>query len=280
MTAPSAHVGLDAGTDPQELLDGLANAAAAALPASVVDRVLDVERARTLADRLAGRPGAVRSVRLAGASETLTVRRDGGGLATEAARVSGGVTIARERPALGAWLQRFVGEVAAVAADAAGDTAAAAAALGRLGIRTVDAFRVTDGDVHRGLVALTAEAATRLPAGEAATVGRIAELLVDALARLDGATGEPVVVVTRTATTYLPDTLRSYCALPADWAATHRLSDGSTPLGALRRQLDALETAARGMRDAAVERDAAAVVVNGRFLDDRFRAVDPGLELR
>lgn len=272
---------LDAGDDPQALLDGLATAAVRALPPAVVDQVLAVDRSRSLGDRLAGRPGAVRSVRLTGASETLTLRLDGRRLVTEAAQVSGGVTIARRQPPLGAWLGLFAGEVAAVAADAAGDTAAVAASLGRLGIRTVDAFRVADADVPRGLAALSAAAATRLPADAAATVGRIAELLTDALTRVAGdLASDAEVIVTRTATVYLPDTLRAYAALPTDWAATHRLSDGSTPLEALRRQLDALETAARGMRDAAVERDAAAVVVNGRFLADRFRAADPGLELR
>ncbi|WP_144763916.1 hypothetical protein [Curtobacterium sp. 9128] len=274
---PASPVPLDATADPQTLLDGLADAAARALPSAVVDQALTVERNRTLADRLAGRPGAVRRVRLDGVDETLTLERDGRHLRAEAAQISGGVTIARRQPPLGAWLERFAAEVAGITAEAAGDTAAVAASLGRLGIRSVDAFRVTDADVTGGLAALTAAAATRLPSDAAATVGRIADLLTDALARVGS--GDAEVVVTRTATAYLPDTLRAYAALPTDWAATHRLSDGSTPLDALRRQLAALESAAQGMRDAAVERDASAVVVNGRFLDDRFRQVDPGLDL-
>ncbi|OIH96212.1 hypothetical protein [Curtobacterium sp. MCBA15_001] len=272
---------LDAGDDPQALLDGLAAAAGRALPPAVVDQVLEVDRSRSLGDRLAGRPGAVRAVRLTGASETLSLQLDGRRLVTEAAQVSGGVTIARRHPPLGTWLGLFAGEVAALAADAAGDTAAVAASLGRLGIRSVDAFRVTEADVHGGLAALSAAAATLLPADAATTVRRIVDLLTDALTRVAGdLASDAEVVVTRTATVYLPDTLRAYAALPGDWAATHRLSDGSTPLEALQRQLGVLETAARAMRDAAVERNASEVVVNGRFLADRFRAADPGLELR
>ena len=69
---------------------------------------------------------------------------------------------------------------------------------------------------------------------------------------------------------HLGDTLRAYLALPADWARSHRLSDGSTPAETLERQLADLEHAANGMRDAAVGRDATALLVNGRFLSDRF----------
>jgi hypothetical protein len=262
---------IDATADPRTLLDALATAAARALPASVVDTVLTVERHRSLADRMAGRPGTVRSLRLTGVEETLTLAVDDGRLTTEAARVSGGVTIARRQPPVGQWLALFAGEVAAVAADAAGDAAEVAASLGRLGVRTADPFRVQEADVVGGLAALTATAQSRLPKDAAATVGRIAAMLTDALPRVAGS-GEPEVVVRRTATSYLPDTLRAFTALPEDWAATHRLANGSTPAEALHAQLAALEAAATRMRDAAVGRDATEVLVNGRFLDDRFRA--------
>ncbi|MFZ7087151.1 hypothetical protein [Curtobacterium sp. RRHDQ10] len=268
-SAPLAPI--DATADPRTLLDALATAAGRALPASVVDRVVTVERRRSLADRLAGRPGAVRSLRLTGVEETLTLAEDDGRLTTEAARVSGGVTIARRQPALGHWLTLFAGEVAAVAAETAGDAAEVAASLGRLGVRTADPFRVPDADVAGGLATLVATAQARLPPDAAATVQRIGAMLTDALPRVAGS-GEAEVVVRRTATSYLPDTLRAFTALPADWAATHRLANGSTPAEALRDQLGALEAAATRMRDAAVGRDATEVLVNGRFLDDRFRA--------
>ena len=74
----------------------------------------------------------------------------------------------------------------------------------------------------------------------------------------------------RTAMVYLPDTLRAYLSLPADWAVEHVFPDGTTPAQALVAQLEALERAAKRMRDAAVEHDASALLINGRFLADRF----------
>ncbi|WP_433862429.1 hypothetical protein [Streptomyces sp. L7] len=100
---------------------------------------------------------------------------------------------------------------------------------------------------------------------------RIGDLLIDALARVAGQ-GEPEVVVRRTATVYLPDTLRAYLSLPADWAADHVFPDGTTAAAALVGQLTELERAAKRMRDAAVEHDASALLVNGRFLSERFGA--------
>jgi hypothetical protein len=268
---------LDATSDPQTLLDGLATAAGRALPASIVDQVLTVDRKRSLGDRMAGRPGTVASIRLDGVEETLTLRIDGGRLTPEAARVSGGIIISRRTPSLGAWLDAFAGEVAAISAEAAGDSAVVGASLGRLGIRSADPFRVRDDDLQGGLVTLAAVATQRLQPAASQTVGRIVALLQDALPRVAGS-GEPEIVVRRTATDYLPDTLRAYAALPSDWAAAHRLADGSTPAEALTRQLASLEEAATRMRDAAVESDGNGVLVNGRFLEDRFRTSRLDLE--
>ena len=89
---------------------------------------------------------------------------------------------------------------------------------------------------------------------------------------LPRATGDSAALLTRTATVYLPDTLRAFAALPADWARTGMLRDGSTAADALRGQLTALEEAATRMRDAAVEDDADALLLNGLFLEERFEA--------
>ena len=58
--------------------------------------------------------------------------------------------------------------------------------------------------------------------------------------------------------------------MPADWAIEHVFPDGTTPAQALISQLSALEGAAKNMRDAAVDHDASALLINGRFLADRF----------
>lgn len=261
---------LPSADDPQALVEALAANAARALGPATADAVLVVERERSLGDRLAGRPGTVSALRLEGVDARMTLRLERHRLTGEAAQVSGGVVIARRTLPLGAWLQAFAGEVAAVASEAAGDAAVAARALAALGVAPAsDAVRVDPTDVAGGLVPLRAALVGRVPEAARAIVDRIATALQEALPRVVG-TGEAEVVVTRTATDYLPETLRAYLALPADWADRHRLSDGRTPAEALVQQLTAIEEAATRMRDAAVERDASALLVNGRFLDDRF----------
>ena len=256
---------------PQDLLDRLAEGAVAALPDAVADGSLAIERDRSLMDRVAGRPGRVGALRLTHGTESLSLRLDGGRpVLAEAAVVSGGVVIARRTMPVGQWLGRFADQVAAVAADRIGDAAAAASALAALGLAPAGAdVAVHDAAIEQGLGSLALRLQGRVPDAAREAVARIAELLCDTIPRLTG-TGESEVTVRRTATVYLPDTLRAYLALPADWAATHRLPNGETPAAALLAQLGALETAVRRMRDAAVAADASALQVNGRFLADRF----------
>ena len=118
-----------------------------------------------------------------------------------------------------------------------------------------------------GWTACGTEARKRLPEDAVATVERIVGLLQTALPR---ASGDAAALVTRTATVYLPDTLRAYVALPADWARSGALRDGSSAEDALRAQLASLEDAATRMRDAAVADDADALLLNGLFLEQRF----------
>lgn len=260
---------VSASDDPAVLLEALAANADRALGAAAAT-ALHTERDRSLGDRLAGRPGTLRVLRLDGVDERMELRLDRGRLTAEAARVSGGVVISRRTLPLGAWLTAFAGEVAAVATEAAGDAATAARALHSLGIGPADALVVAETDVPTGLLPLRAAIAGRVPDDVAATVDRIAALLRETLPRVAGST-EGEFVVARTATDYLPGTLRAYLALPRDWAARHRLADGRTPAEALLQQVTALEVAVTAIRDAAVEQDARAVLVNGRFLEDRFR---------
>lgn len=259
------------GGDPQAFLDALVDAAARALPADRDDSTLEVERTRTLKDRLSGRPGAATQLRLNRPNDTLTLRLEQGRrLVGESAYVSGGVIISRRTLPLGEWLTVFAGEVAAIAADAAGDAASAAQALHVLGVKPAGSDLVVDEtEVESSLRALPARSSGRIPDEAQSAVERIVALLADTLPRVAGG-GESEVLVRRTATVYLPETIRAFLALPADWATGHVFADGSTASQILVQQLDTLETAATRMRDAAVEQDASALLVNGRFLSDRF----------
>jgi hypothetical protein len=257
--------------DPQSFLGRLVESAAGVLPAAVAADVLAVERSRSLSDRLSGRPGTVTGLTLTTPTETMTLRLEQGRRwSAETARVSGGVIISRRSLALGEWLTAFAGRVAAIAADAAGDAASASRALQTLGVQPAGAdIHVGEASIVTDMRALPARLAGRIPAEAVELVGRIGELLADALGRVAGS-GEPEVILQRTAVVYLPDTLRAYLSLPADWAAGHVFADGTTPAQALRDQLSTIEAAVLRMRDAALAQDAGALLVNGRFLTDRF----------
>jgi hypothetical protein len=252
--------------EPGAFLDRLAEGAKRASPDAVIE--LDVER--SLGERLTGKPGRTIALRLEGPDRRCTLTSARGGWRGEIARVVGGIVIARETVPLAPWLDAFAAEVAASAALASGDAAAARRAFAVLGLEQGPAaFSVDRDDVPQGLRALVEEARGVLPADDAATVARIVDLLGAALPR---ATGDAGALVARTATVYLPDTLRAFTALPADWARTGALRDGRTAADALRTQLAALEEAATRMRDAAIEDDADALLLNGLFLEDRFEA--------
>jgi hypothetical protein len=263
--------------DPRALLASLAERIPAALPEGVADAVLEVERERSMADRLAGRPGGVAGVRLRGPEWVLSLRAHGRRLVAEAQREVRGVVIARQTPPLTGWLDLLAGQLHALAVEAAGNAAAVTRALAALGVAEPGSDLAVDpSDVAGGLRALPLRLAGRVPDDVVAAVQRIADLLADTLPRVTGSFEQEHAVV-RTATDYLPRTLQAYVALPAQWATTHRLPDGGTPLTALVAQLAVLEQAATRMRDSAFSADASALLANGAFLADRFAV--SGIEL-
>lgn len=270
------HVGImrepaEAAADPQAFLLGLIERVRHALPAVLVARVLVVERRRTLSDRVSGRPGAIVRIGLLGRQETLTLGYEPGPHWTgEAVIVYRGADVARRPLPLGDWLTAFAARIAALEAEVAGDAATSSRALQSLGLEPPGSeLQVRDAQLRVDLRTLPARLGRRVPAEVAVQVGRISELLVDTLDRVAGH-GDAEALVRRTATVYLPDTLRAYLALPEEWATRHVLADGTTPAQTLAAQLDAIESAARRMRDAAAAHDASTLLVNGRFLSQRF----------
>lgn len=260
-----------AAQDPQSFLLSLIETAQRALTPVQIEKLLVVERRRTLADRVSGRPGPIVRISLLGRQEMLTLAYEPGPYWTgEAVLLYHGAVVTRRALDLGDWLTAFVERVAALEAEAAGDAATSSLALQSLGLEPAGSeLRVRDATIEADLRTLPARLGGRVPPEAVTRVRRIGALLVDALGRVTGQ-GEAEVVVRRTATVYLPDTLRAYLALPPDWAAQHVLPDGATPGEALIAQLADLEEAAQRMRDAAVEHDASAMLVNGRFLAQRF----------
>lgn len=271
---------LTPGEDPQALLEQLSDGVLRSLPAAVAEGALEVERDRSLSDRMAGRPGRVSLLRLVGSDIVLSLRPDGKGsrLTGESSRVVHNVVISRRTLPLGEWLTTLAGQVGALAAEAAGDAAAAGKALAALGVRPAGSdLTVEETDVEGGLRALPARIEGSVSADAAAAVRRVCDLLLETLPRVAGS-GDGEDLVRRTATAYLPETLRAYLALPPEWAATQVLGDGRTAAQALVAQLGVLERVSREMRDAALSADASALLVNGAFLSQRFSV--SGLDLQ
>lgn len=76
--------------------------------------------------------------------------------------------------------------------------------------------------------------------------------------------------VVATATDYLPEAIGSYLRLPRDWADSRPVDGGKTPLLLLVDQLDLLGVTMDSIYDAANTTDAAALITQGRFLQEKF----------
>jgi hypothetical protein len=86
--------------------------------------------------------------------------------------------------------------------------------------------------------------------------------------------------VVATATDYLPEAIGGYLRLPRDWADSRPVDGGKTPLLLLIDQLDLLGVTMDSIYDAANTTDAAALITQGRFLQEKFGHVQaPELNL-
>jgi phage shock protein PspC (stress-responsive transcriptional regulator) len=95
--------------------------------------------------------------------------------------------------------------------------------------------------------------------------------------------------VRRIAFEYLPQTLERYLQLPADLAGAHRIGGGTTAAQSLQEQLELLDSRLGDLTRSYYEKDAAGLLIHGRFLRDKFaesdlrldevrRPADPGQE--
>jgi len=235
----------------------------------------EVERRRSLGDRVAGRPGQVTAVEVRTPDLVLALRSPDGRSATAtAAREVRGVVISRQSVTVAQWLELLAAELRRRAAEAALDDVALRRGLVSLGVAEPGSDVVVDpDDVLAGLRRLPTLLAGRVPADVVETVQRMCDVLLDLLPRLAGSptvSPEQLHVVNRTATDYLPSTLRHFLALPGDWAADHRDPAGNTPLDALRSQLAVLDQAIGQMREGVLAADTNRLLANGRFLAERF----------
>lgn len=117
---------------------------------------------------------------------------------------------------------------------------------------------------------------------------RVTGVVRQTIPRLDALGGDSASAynVMATATDYLPGAIGGYLRLPRDWADSRPVDRGKTSLLILIDQLDLLGSTMDKVFDAVCRADAQALVVHGRFLQEKFGApaggalgIDPGTAL-
>ncbi len=101
---------------------------------------------------------------------------------------------------------------------------------------------------------------------------RVTRVVRDTIPRLDalGAGSPSAYSVMATATDYLPEAIGGYLRLPRQWADSRPIDQGKTSLMILIDQLDLLGSTMDKVFDAVCRADAEALVVHGRFLQEKF----------
>lgn len=120
--------------------------------------------------------------------------------------------------------------------------------------------------------------AGKVPPMVQSRLGRVARIVRDTIPRLDtlGAGSPQAYNVMATATNYLPAAIGGYLRLPRHWADSRPVDRGKTPLMILIDQLDLLGSTMDKVFDAVCRADAEALVVHGRFLEEKFGGTSVG----
>jgi hypothetical protein len=113
-----------------------------------------------------------------------------------------------------------------------------------------------------------------VPAPVMSRLTRVTRVVRETIPRLDslGAGSPQAYNVMATATDYLPEAIGGYLRLPRHWADSRPVDQGKTSLMILIDQLDLLAATMERVFDAVCRSDAQALVVHGRFLQEKFGA--------
>ncbi|MEO7234754.1 MAG: hypothetical protein ABIW80_05210 [Lapillicoccus sp.] len=122
----------------------------------------------------------------------------------------------------------------------------------------------------------------KVPGMVQSRLGRVARTVRDTVPRLEtlGPGSAQAYNVMATATNYLPDAIGGYVRLPRQWADSRPVDRGKTSLMVLIDQLDLLGATMDKVFDAVCREDAQALVVHGRFLEEKFGGAAGGGDLR
>ncbi len=117
-----------------------------------------------------------------------------------------------------------------------------------------------------------------VPSMVMARLARVTKIVRETIPRMDrlGAGSLQAYNVMATATDYLPEAIGGYLRLPRSWADSRPVDRGKTPLMILIDQLDLLGLTMDKVFDAINRADAEALVVHGRFLQEKFGQASTG----
>ncbi len=130
---------------------------------------------------------------------------------------------------------------------------------------------LADSDIKNELERVIARAGRRIPKEASDICNRIKTTVVEMLPRLRNAQGtQDAFSIKQAALDYLPHTLENYLALPPAYANLHPLQNGKTAKQILLEQLTLLEQSVQEASNNILQGDAQKVLVNSRFLQDKF----------
>ncbi len=114
-----------------------------------------------------------------------------------------------------------------------------------------------------------------------ARLRRVTKTVRETIPRMDrlGGGSTQAYHVMATATDYLPEASGGYLRRPREWADSRPVDRGKTPLMILVDQLDLLGRTMDRVFDAINRADAEALVIHGRFLQEKFGHASTGGEL-
>ncbi len=117
-----------------------------------------------------------------------------------------------------------------------------------------------------------------VPAPVMSRLTRVTRIVRETIPRLDtlGSGSPQAYNVMATATDYLPEAIGGYLRLPRDWANSRPVDGNKTSLMVLIDQLDLLGATMDQVFDAVCRADANALVVHGRFLQEKFGTPEGG----
>jgi hypothetical protein len=96
------------------------------------------------------------------------------------------------------------------------------------------------------------------------------DVLLPRLLSQESVGDKSLYIVRQTALEYLPNTLQTYLSLPVAFRRLHTVRDGKTPKALLLEQLDLLDGKMKEIVTSVAENDTQALLVNGRFLQEKF----------